>query len=188
MVSGQIIDAIIYIYVAYATIIGFRRGFFNVLVGIFGIYGASLLAWLFQDEILQFSINTLGVSQNMSPSIIFIFVWLFFYLVLTVGAKILTELFKLSGISLLLRVSGGIFNGLKAVLIVVVVLTFMTNLNKGLFESTEVTNALTIVGAKAMNFYSDSVDENKVEAIKETAVKKDSFIIDDDFRYNLLEE
>ena len=51
----------------------------------------------------------------------------------------------------------------------------------------EVTNALTIVGAKAMNFYSDSVDENKVEAIKKPQLK-DSFIIDDDFQYNLLED
>ena len=76
MVSGQIIDAIIYVTLHMQPLLVFVVGF-NVLVGIFGIYGASLLAWLFQDEILQFSINTLGVSQNIAH-LLFLFLFGYF--------------------------------------------------------------------------------------------------------------
>lgn len=187
MISGQIIDAVLIIYIGYAIVLGFMRGFFNVLVGIFGIYGASLLAWIFQEKMFIFSTNVLGISLNTKPSVGYIFVWLFFYFVLTVGAKILTGLFKLTGISITLRLTGAVFNGLKAVMIMVVVLTFISNLNNNLFESTDITNGLTKFGSKIMSLYSESIDENKVEGLKESVKREDSFIIDDNFRYNLLE-
>ena len=187
MISGQIIDAVLLIYIGYAIVVGFMRGFFNVFVGIFGIYGASLLAWLFQEKMLVFSTNVLGISAKANPSIIYIFVWLFFYLVITVAAKILTGVFKLTGVSIMLRLTGAVFNGVKAVMITVVVLTFISNLNNDLFEATGITGHLTKVGAKVTNLYSESIDENKVEVIKEVVNSKEPFIIDDDFRYNLLE-
>lgn len=187
MISGQIIDAVLLIYIVYAIVIGFMRGFFNVFVGIFGIYGASLLAWVFQEKMLVFSTNVLGISAEANPSIIYIFVWLFFYLVITVAAKVLTGLFNLTGVSIMLRLTGAVFNGVKAVMITVVVLTFISNLNNNLFEVTGITGQLTKVGAKVMNLYSESIDENKVEVIKESVNSKEPFIIDDDFRYNLLE-
>ena len=187
MISGQIVDAIIIIYIGYAIFVGFARGFFSVIVGIFGIYGASILAWLFQERVLGFSSQTLGVSASENPSIAFICVWVFFYLSLTVGAKILTSLLNLTGMSILLRFSGGLFNGLKAVLIVIVVLTFISNLNSNLFKSTTLTSGFTTIGAKVMNLYSESMDENKIEVGKELRQTNRSVILDDDFRYNLLE-
>ena len=87
----------------------------------------------------------------------------------------------------MLRLTGAVFNGVKAVMITVVVLTFISNLNNNLFEATGITGQLTKVGAKVMNLYSESIDENKVEVIKESVNSKEPFIIDDDFRYNLLE-
>ena len=187
MLSSQIIDAIIFIYLGYAVVIGFKRGFFNVLVGIFGIYGASFLAWVFQYNAFQMAVSIFGISPNINTSIVFVFVWILFYFVAIVVAKLLTGIFNLTGISFFLRLSGAIFNAIKAVLIVVVVLTFISNLNKDLFEPTRVTEVLIMVGSKVMNLYSDSVNENVIDVIKEPGINKDSFIIDDDFRYNLLE-
>jgi uncharacterized membrane protein required for colicin V production len=134
-----------------------------------------------------FSTNALGISADVSPSIIYIFTWLFFYFVITVAAKILTGVFKLTGISIVLRLTGALFNGVKAVLITVVVLTFISNLNNNLYETTSLTAQLTNIGAKAMNLYSESIDENKIEVIEAFSKPEDLHVIDDDFRYNLLE-
>ncbi len=187
MVSGQIIDAVIIIYLGYAAVIGFTRGFFNVFVGIFGIYGASFLAWLFQERVYELAIEFLGVSRDLNSSVIFVAVWLLFYFLTVVIAKVLTGLFNLTGVNLLLRSLGVLFNVVKAVLIVIVVLTFISSLKKDAFEETRMTEMLTTVGSKVMKIYKNSLNENKIEVKKEPDILMESFIIDDDFRYNLLE-
>ena len=72
MISGQIIDAIIFLYLGYSAIIGFNRGLFNVLIGVFGIYGASFFAWLFQDNARTIAFDYLGLSNQINVSLIFI--------------------------------------------------------------------------------------------------------------------
>ena len=187
MFSGQVIDAIIFIYLGYAAFIGFTRGFFNVFVGIFGIYGASFFAWLFQKQVYQLAVEFLGFSRDFNASIIFVIAWLFFYFLTIVIAKLLTGIFNLTGVNILLRFLGALFNVVKAVLIVIVVLTFVSSLKNDVFEETRMTETLTMVGSKVMKIYNNSLNENKIEINKEPDLMIDSFIIDDDFRYNLLE-
>ena len=185
--SDQLIDIIIYLFIIYSAIIGFRRGLFNILVGIFGIYGATFLAWLFQFKAQFYAVKYLGLPINFNPVITFVIIWLIFYFGATILAKLLTTIFKLTGINLLLRFIGAILNSAKAVLIVIVVLTFISNINKNLFQVTPTTDFFIQIGLKAMGIYNNSLNENKLDLKKAPEIIQDSFIINDDFRYNLLE-
>ena len=162
MISGQIIDAAIVIYLGYSLFIGFTRGFFQVFAGIFGIYGASFLAWLFQDKVHQLGIQFLGVSSDLNASLVFVIVWLFFYVVTVVLAKLLTGIFNLSGLNLSFRVLGALFNVIKAVLIVIVVLTFISSVTSDGFEKTQITERLTKVGSKVLRIYNNRINILKI--------------------------
>ena len=187
MISSQRVEAIIFIYLGYATIIGFKRGLFNVLVGIFGIYGASLFTWLFQSKSHELAIMFIGVSKDLSPVIVFIVIWILAYFIIIVLAKILTSIFNLTGVNLFLRIIGALLNASKAVLIIVVMLTFITNLNSRFIKPTKTTKFFTNFGSRLMKIYKNTINENKVDLKKAPDVLNESFIINDDFRYNLLE-
>tara|TARA_A100001015_G_C14773969_1_gene626394 strand:+ start:286 stop:849 length:564 start_codon:yes stop_codon:yes gene_type:complete len=185
--SDQLVDIIIYLFIIYSAIIGFKRGLFSVLVGIFGIYGATFLAWLFQFKAQIYAIKYLGLPVNLNPVITFVVIWLLFYFGASILAKLLTSIFKLSGVNFLLRLIGLVLNSTKAVLIIIVVLTFITNINKNLFQGTPTTDFFIQFGLKAMGIYNNSLNENKLDLKKAPEIIQDSFIINDDFRYNLLE-
>lgn len=187
MLSGQLIDAIVFIYLGYAIFTGLKYGLFHVLVGIFGIYGASFFSWVFQDTFHALAVEFLGAPSQLNRSITFVFVWALFYFLITVLAKLLTSIFKLTGINIVLRLAGGVFNGLKAGVIITVILTFVLTMNKDIIELTSTTRFLTNIGSKVMNIYSKNADEHRVVPTKEPTVNLESIIIDDDFRYNLLE-
>jgi uncharacterized membrane protein required for colicin V production len=184
---SHIIDAFIIVYLVYCTIIGVRRGFFNVLVSIFGTYGACFLAWLFQDNAYSFLNTYLGFSGTVHSSLFFLGLWFLFYTLTYLLAKFLTVFFKLTGINFILRIIGGALNLIKGVLIVVVVLTFISGLNVKAFEETPITSQLTSIGSNALNVLRKSVDENQVEIKMAPTIDKETYIMDDDFRYNLLE-
>ena len=187
MVNSYFIDAIIIAYLSYSTLVGFKRGVFNVLLSIFGTYGACFLAWVFQDRAYEFVTTYLGLDDGIYPSLFFLVLWFLFYLVTYLMAKIITGVFKLSGINFLIRVIGGLLNCTKAVLIVVVVLTFMSTLNIRLYDETNLTKYCVSFGSKALVVFKKNIDENQIDLKKVPEIDKDSYIMDDDFRYNLLE-
>ena len=186
MISGALIDAIIMIYTGYATIIGFSRGLFNVLVGVFGVYGALFFSWVFQAQLFNWAVMHLGVSKTLNPAIGFVCVWVFFYGVIRMLAKVLTTAFKLSGINFVLRISGAALNALKAIIFVTVVITFLTHVNDAVIESTALTTRLTLVGSKFMRVLNKNLDEGQIQRQIQPDISTESVIIDDDFKYNLL--
>ena len=187
MISGQIIDAIIFLYLGYSAIIGFNRGLFNVLIGVFGIYGASFFAWLFQDNARTIAFDYLGLSNQINVSVIFILFWILLYGVIIVLAKLLTGMFKLTGMSFLIRLSGSLFNTIKGSLILTVILTFISTVNNSLLPPTKPSQFLTSIGTRVLNVYNKNSDENQPIKKESPKIVIDSVIIDDDFRYNLLE-
>ena len=95
-------------------------------------------------------------------------------------------LLKLTGINFLLRIFGGGLNLLKAVLIATVVLTFISSFKVQLYESTQLTKTIVDLGSKVMKIYRSSTDEQQLDLNQIKEVKQES-LIQDDFRYNLLE-
>ena len=187
MLNGYLVDSLIIAYLIYSAFIGLKRGFFNVLVGIFGTYGACFLAWIFQDEAYGFLTTYLSIGADNYSAVFFLLLWFAFYAVTYLLAKLLTGVFKLSGINFILRIVGGALNFSKAVLIVVVVLTFMSGLKVAFYEKTVLTNRFILIGSKVLTVFKQSVDENRIELNELPATKNDKSIMDDDFRYNLLE-
>ncbi len=187
MLSSHAIDIVIYVFLGYSALVGFKRGLFNVLAGIFGIYGASIVTWLFQSNAYEMATQSLGLPSSINPSFIFIGLWMVSYFVIVISAKVLTGLFKLSGINFPLRVIGAILNASKAVLIVIVVLTLLTNINKDLLQKSDLTTFLVSTGSNVINIYHRTINEEDVDLRRAPEIIKDSIIIDDDFRYNLLE-
>ena len=116
----------------------------------------------------------------------FLFLWVIFYLLTYFLAKVATFAFKLTGINFLLRIFGGGLNLLKAVLIATVVLTFISSFKVQLYESTQLTKTIVDLGSKVMKVYRTSTDEQQLDLNQIKEVKQES-LIQDDFRYNLLE-
>ena len=183
MISG-VLDSIIIIYVAYAIIVGFSQGLFNVLVGL--VYGSLFLAWAFQVPIMNWVVEQLGVSTDINRALGFVIIWGVFYVVTRLLATVLTTAFKLTGINFILRISGAGFNALKAMVVVTVVVTILTHINKQAFEPTELTDRLAIVGSKIMRLVNNRLDEGQIQHQIEADIPIESAIIDDDFKYNLL--
>ena len=98
----------------------------------------------------------------------------------------MTVFFKLTGVNFILELLGG-FKSDWGVLIVVVVLTFISGLNVKVFDETALTSRLTSIGSNALTMFRKSVDENQIEIKKAPKIDKETYIMDDDFRYNLLE-
>ena len=186
MVSGQLIDTILLIYFSYALFVGIKHGLFHVIVSIFGIYGAWFFAWLFRHQAYLFFNGFLSISISENSIYFFLFLWIIFYFLTYFLAKVVTFAFKLSGINFLLRFLGGFLNLLKAVLIVTVVLTFISSFKVQLYEPTQLTSAIIKVGSNMMKVYRSSTDEKQLDLDMIKEVKPES-LIQDDFRYNLLE-
>ncbi|MBL6723019.1 MAG: CvpA family protein [Candidatus Margulisbacteria bacterium] len=186
MISGVFLDSIIIIYVGYAIVVGFSQGLFNVLVGVFGVYGSLFLAWAFQVPIMNWAVEQLGVSSDINRALGFVIIWGAFYVLTRLLATVLTTAFKLTGINFILRISGAGLNALKAVVVVTVVVTFLTHINKQAFEPTELTDRLAIVGSKIMRLVNNRLDEGQTQHQIEADIPIESAIIDDDFKYNLL--
>ena len=187
MLNSQLIDTILYLYIGYSFFSGFRRGFFNVIVSIFGIYGACFFSWLFQEKALLFVRNYLNISYDVNPAFIFILLWIAFYIILFVVAKIVTGAVQLKGINLLIRVSGAIINSAKAAAVIVIILTFILSLSDSIYEETDTTKFFTGLGSKLMSLYNKNVDEQQIMPSKQTIIEESTDLIDDDLRYNLLE-
>ncbi|MEK9726610.1 MAG: CvpA family protein [Candidatus Margulisiibacteriota bacterium] len=187
MINSHLIDAILIGYVLYSVFIGFKRGVFNVILSIFGTYGACFLAWVFRDSAYQFLTTYIGLEQGIYPSLFFLMLWFGFYTITYLVAKIITGLFKLSGINFVIRIIGGGLNGIKAVLIAIVVLTFISSLNVNVYEDTDLTKKCVNIGSKALKLFKRNIDENQIDLEKLPEINKDAYIMDDDFRYNLLE-
>ena len=186
MISQSIVDPILLAYLGYSFFIGFQRGFFTIIVSIFGTYGAFLLAWMFRDVASELMLQAFGVTSGLYPSLFFLMLWLFFYVVTYVVSKGLTGLFKLTGMNMVVRFVGGALNGLKALLILVALLTFVSNLGISVYHETQLSKKLVLFGSKLLTVYKNNVDENQVD-VSPIQEQVKEVIMDDDFRYNLLE-
>jgi uncharacterized membrane protein required for colicin V production len=190
MINSALIDAVLMIYLIYSVFIGFTRGFFHVLVSIFGIYGACFIAWLFQGRFAEVLLELGIFGEQINETIGFLLLWGIAYIVIYILGKIITGAFKLTGINFLLRVSGACLNLIKAGLIVAIVLTFVSTVSSTLYQSTQFTSFFTVVGSKIMNVYKNSIDEDQIQ-IQEVVPSEVSDVVEeligDDFQYNLLE-
>jgi uncharacterized membrane protein required for colicin V production len=185
MISGQITDIIIYIYLGYSALIGVNRGIFNILIGVFGIYGASFFTWIFKDHAKQIAVDTLGFSSQMNVSLFFMIFWATLYGAIFVIGKLLTGMFKLTGMSILIRALGGIFNTAKAALIVTVAITFLTKINPALLSPTKTCLFFSNIGYRVIDKY--QAKKAGSISLPSSNISTDAVIMDDDFRYNLLE-
>ena len=158
-----------------------------MLVDIFGIYGACFVAWLFQDSVSSYLRMVLDIKNILNPTVTFFILWVASYGVIYVVGHFVTSLFKLSGISLLLRILGAIFNGTKGLLIVIVILTLLSGVQDSLYEQTKFSKMMTAVGSSLMDRYKDGINDDVLQPIKETIDHRD-VLLDDHFQYNILEQ
>ena len=188
MINSSFVDASVLIYLIYSLVTGFTAGFFNIVVNIFGIYGACLIAWLFQAHFVSMLIDLGVFGSNINETVGFLLLWGLSYVVIYILGRIITGAFKLTGINLLLRMSGACLNLLKAGLILAIVLTFVSTVSSKVYQPTQLTGFFTVVGSKIMNQYHQNANQEQIQdVVPDEVLNVAEDIIDDDFQYNLLE-
>lgn len=187
MISASLVNALIIGYIGYSIGVGLYRGVFNIFIGIFGTYGACFLAWLFKDQAHEFFETYIGISGRHYPSLFFVGLWLCFYFLTCLLGKLLTQIFTLTGVGLIVRLVGGLLNGIKAVLIVILVLTFIQSVAENLYKQTDLTTPLIHIGKKMIRLYKENNPPPFAPHLKAPHPVDDMTPIVDDFQYNLIE-
>lgn len=116
------INIVIIIPIAAGFVFGLFRGFIKELIGLaaifLGIYGAKFLSpWL--SEILT---NTFSFSEKTSQPVAYIILFLIIVVLLLIIARLLDKLFDAVSLGGLNRFLGGLFGGIKYLLVVSVLL------------------------------------------------------------------
>ena len=182
----HLIDPVIYLFLGHKLFVGLKRGLFNVLVDIFGIYGALFFAWYFQEDMLHMMNSILDINDDINGIVGFLIIWVSAYLLIYVLGKFITGVFKFTGVNFLLRLSGGILNLTKGFVIVMLLLTAISRFSDSLFHQTPTTKLLIGIGSKVMSVYNNNLDEHIIQPVHNN-LNIEGSLIDDDFKYNFLE-
>ena len=187
MITGTVLDSLIYLYLGYHFFWGFKKGLIKVLVDLFGIYGACLIAWLFQDPIFYYFKSVTRLDVVIPGSVIFLIIWLVSYSIIYVTGQFLTSLFKISGVHFFMRIFGAAINITKGLVILVVLLSIVDSVNFKLYEPTDSSRFLVSLGSMVINRYNDGLDEDAILPIQSDFNLESSKIIDD-FQNSILEQ
>lgn len=183
IISQAIIDPIILVYLAYSIFMGLKHGVFKVFVGIFGTFGAFFLAWVFKHQAHALMVSMVPELSTMYATVFFLMMWLFFYGCCYLLATVLHKLVSITGLGLMVRLVGGVLNGVKAALIITLILMVLSWVNRPIFEETPLTQWFVSAGNTIMTMYK----QRDVPTTSTNKILDEGSMIDDDFRYNLIE-
>ena len=166
---------------------GFKKGLISVLVDIFGIYGACLIAWLFQDSIYFYFQTLTNLSWNIHGSVFFLAIWLISYFIIYIFGQFVTSLFKITGLHFLMRLTGASLNITKGIVILVVILTVIDPVSSRLYARTSSSQFFVSIGSMVINRYNSQIDERAIVPIQ-SELNSESLNVIDDFQKSILEQ
>ena len=125
----NLVDLIIIAIIGFGIIRGYSKGLIIELSSFFGIFISFFIAGnvdnLLSNEISAF----ISVNSNLLNTISFIVIFILSYLIIIYLAKGFTKLAKVVYLGLLNSVLGGVFGGLKLILILLIITKIIFSLN-----------------------------------------------------------
>ncbi len=125
----NLIDLIIIAIIGFGIIRGYSKGLIIELSSFFGIFISFFIAGnvdnLLSNEISAF----ISVNSDLLNTISFIIIFIFSYLLIIYLAKGFTKLAKVVYLGLLNSLLGGVFGGLKLLLILLIITKIIFSLN-----------------------------------------------------------
>ena len=125
----NLIDLIIIAIIGFGIIRGYSKGLIIELSSFFGIFISFFIAGnvdnLLSNEISAF----ISVNSDLLNTISFIVIFILSYLIIIYLAKGFTKLAKVVYLGLLNSVLGGVFGGLKLILILLIITKIIFSLN-----------------------------------------------------------
>ncbi len=125
----NLIDLIIIAIIGFGIIRGYSKGLIIELSSFFGIFISFFIAGnvdnLLSNEISAF----ISVNSDLLNTISFIIIFIFSYLLIIYLAKGFTKLAKVVYLGLLNSLLGGVFGGLKLLLILLIITKIVFSLN-----------------------------------------------------------
>ena len=125
----NLVDLIIIAIIGFGIIRGYSKGLIIELSSFFGIFISFFIAGnvdnLLSNEISAF----ISVNSNLLNTISFIVIFILSYLIIIYLAKGFTKLAKVVYLGLLNSVLGGVFGGLKLLLILLIITKIIFSLN-----------------------------------------------------------
>ncbi len=125
----NLIDLIIIVIILFGIIRGYSKGLIIELSSFFGIFISFFIAGNV-DNFLSNEISAfLSVNSDLLNTISFIIIFILSYLLIIYLAKGFTKLAKVVYLGLLNSVLGGVFGGLKLILILLIITKIIFSLN-----------------------------------------------------------
>ena len=125
----NLIDLIIIAIIGFGIIRGYSKGLIIELSSFFGIFISFFIAGNV-DNLLSNEISTfISVNSDLLNTISFIIIFILSYLLIIYLAKGFTKLAKVVYLGLLNSVLGGVFGGLKLLLILLIITKIIFSLN-----------------------------------------------------------
>ena len=125
----MIIDVFSLILIAYFGIRGFIKGLINLLIDSLGLYGACVIAWLFNPMIYQKISSQVAISENIGKILSFFIVWLISYLSIIVIGRLVSTIFNISIVGMVNRSLGMFLGMIKGLIIVIFIVTGIGQMN-----------------------------------------------------------
>ncbi len=125
----NLVDLIIIAIIGFGIIRGYSKGLIIELSSFFGIFISFFIAGNV-DDILSYKVSSYSsFNMELINTICFILIFIFSYVVIIYIAKGFTKLAKVVYLGLLNSLLGGIFGGLKLLLILLIIVKIIFSLN-----------------------------------------------------------
>lgn len=122
----NVFDIIVYISLAWAVFNGWRRGFLLQMLSLFAVVASMYFAVQYGPELE----SILGIDIGASGVVGFIVIFLAALLLISVGAYLLRAVFRFAGLGVVDILLGVAFSLVKVMLIVSVLFSWFTSVNK----------------------------------------------------------
>ncbi|MBQ5704500.1 MAG: CvpA family protein [Alistipes sp.] len=122
----NVFDIIVYISLAWAVFNGWRRGFLLQMLSLFAVVASMYFAVQYGPELE----SILGIDVGVSGVVGFIVIFLAALLLISVGAYLLRAVFRFAGLGVVDILLGVAFSLVKVMLIVSVLFSWFTSVNK----------------------------------------------------------
>lgn len=122
----NVFDIIVYISLAWAVFNGWRRGFLLQMLSLFAVVAALYFAAQYGSELE----NIFGIDVGVKGVVGFIVIFLGALLLISVGAYLLRAVFRFAGLGVVDVLLGIAFSVAKCLLIVSVLFSWFTSVNK----------------------------------------------------------
>ncbi|MFC1771225.1 CvpA family protein [Candidatus Margulisiibacteriota bacterium] len=131
-----ILDIIVVVVIIYNIVMGIKRGLVRILLDVFALGLSLFLAFSYYKDLSVYFSSIVSFSPFTLSVISFCFIWLGFFLVLTIVNAGVDKIIKLSMLGFLNRIGGGALGLAKGVFFLIPLLMILLYFNKPFVERT----------------------------------------------------